>query len=67
MAKIDKLQDWSYSTITLFFDEDDSGSQAAISPKPILWLSWLFLIGAPLALIYLALRSKRRERVVTTD
>jgi hypothetical protein len=67
MAKIDKLQDWSYSTINLAFDDAQSDSNASATPASLLWLGWLFLIGFPIAIIYLIRRSNRRDHVATVD
>jgi len=63
MEKIDKLQDWSYSTISLSFPEMRDKNTKDVSPiaAPVLWFGWLFLLGFPLSIIYLIQRSKRRE------
>ncbi|GHB01231.1 hypothetical protein GCM10009069_25090 [Algimonas arctica] len=66
MAKIDKLQDWSYSTINLSFDEEGGVSATSMSASA-LWLGWLVLIGFPIAIVSLIRRSNRRERAVSVD
>lgn len=61
MEKIDKLQDWSYTTINLAFDnqgDDDSSASASSLLSTI--LGWLFLITFPLALVYLIRRSRKK-------
>ncbi|MGJ8561117.1 MAG: DUF3857 domain-containing protein [Litorimonas sp.] len=61
MAKIDKLQDWSYSTINLAFNDDGAGEvSVSAMPASVRWLDWLFLIVFPVAIIYLVRRSRRR-------
>lgn len=68
MAKIDKLQDWSYSSINLAFDDDGEDEVSAVSmPASVLWLGWLFLIGFPITIVYLVRRSNRRDRAVSAD
>lgn len=68
MVKIDKLQDWSYTTINLAFDDDEEGDVSASSvPMPARWLGWLLLIGIPVATIYVIRRSNQRERAASVD
>lgn len=60
MEKIDKLQDWSYTTINLAFDSDDQDNRSAsASSRTSVILGWLFLITFPLAIIFLIRRSRK--------
>lgn len=62
MEKIDKLQDWSYTTINLAFDNDDQDKKnASASSQTSVILGWLFLITFPLAIIYLIRRSRKNS------
>jgi hypothetical protein len=70
MKKIDKLQDWNYTTINLAFDDNDQGEvSASTSVKPSIILGWLFLLMFPLALTFVILRSRKNSKNIaeTTD
>lgn len=62
MEKIDKLQDWSYTTINLAFDNNDQDNESAsASSQTSFILGWLFLITFPLAIIFLIRRSRKSD------
>lgn len=65
MAKIDKLQDWSYLTVNLAFDDDaKEGESASPMSTSARWFIWMFLIGFPIAIFYVIRRSNRRNPAV---
>jgi transglutaminase-like putative cysteine protease len=69
MGKIDRLQDWSYSTINLAFSGKPKKRVKSASPMaaPALWFGWVFLLGFPIAIIALIRRSNHRDRPAAVD
>lgn len=62
MEKIDQLQDLSYLTINLAFDDEGQDEvSASASVKPSIILGWLFLLIFPLALVVLIYRSRKNS------
>lgn len=64
MEKIDKLQDWSYSTINLHIEADQSIVSPATGRAWVVALIVLLLIGLPVLIVVTLRRANERARAV---